>query len=117
MKKLKLYVGCGLTTAPPEFRIWVKEELKPKLREHFEVVNFIGLGDQTPDETFEWDIERCVSSCDLHLSIHDFPSDGNGMEVLAAVMVYKKPSLGVAHRNSVVSKLPMWTKNPLRSFE
>ncbi len=122
MKKLKLYVGCGLTLAPEEFRVWVEEVLKPLLREHFEVLQFAGLGDHTPEQVYEMDVEGCVARCDLFLAIQDFPSTGLGIEQAEAVKFYHKPTLCVGRNGWLkerrISKCPVgMRKNPLCTYE
>ena len=74
MKKydFKVYVGCGLTHAPMEFRQAV-EQLKASLSNVCQVLNFKGLSGQfTCSEIYEHDIGECVGSCDLMLAICDF---------------------------------------------
>ena len=102
--KQKIYVGCSLTQAPQEFKDAI-EALKTKLRENYEVLDFIGTAKGTPRDVYMWDIHRCVQSCDLFLAICDLPSIGLGWELAVAVEVLKKPVLAVAHQNTKLTRL------------
>ncbi len=84
MSKPKLYVGCSLTQASLEF-ITSVENLKLKLAESFEILDFFGLTDE-PDSTKIYNHDRkCVLNSDIFLAICDFPSTGLGMEIGFAI--------------------------------
>ncbi len=98
----KLYVGCALTAAPPEFRGSV-EQLKEDLTSQWEVMHFLGLDGGTPGDVYEQDIGN-VRTCDAFLAIADYPANGLGWELGVADQL-KKPTLIVAHRDATVSRL------------
>ncbi len=101
-QKKKIYVGCALTHAPEKFRkdvILLKEEL----RKHYDVLDFVGLKGLTPRKVYKHDTS-CVRSCDLFVSICDYPSLGLGFELGLAVEI-GKPILAFAHVDSKVSRL------------
>lgn len=101
----KLYVGCGLTHASPEFRGQV-EDLKAALREKGdEVFDFVGLTAGTSADVYEWDIRRCVGGAQLMIGICDEPSIGLGWEMGFAAEKLKIPVLAAAHSDSVVTRL------------
>jgi hypothetical protein len=100
----KLYVGCSLTGASQEFRDRV-EEFKLALRaEGYEIFDFVGLIAGTPKDVYDWDIGHCVKDCDALIGICDFPSIGLGYELNEAIRS-KKPVLGIAQKDSLVTRL------------
>lgn len=102
--KLKLYVGCSLIQAPSGFPEQVAK-LKDILRSAYEVFDFVGLTKGTVQEVYDWDINNCVSTCDLFLAICDYPSLGLGYEMAVAARELKKPVLAVAHADIAMSRL------------
>jgi hypothetical protein len=100
----KLYVGCGLTHAPMEFKNSVAQ-LKIRLRAMpgLEVLDFLGT-QGTPRDVYVNDIEKCVKVCDALLAICDYPSTGLGFE-MATQVSRQKPILAVAHHQALVSRL------------
>jgi hypothetical protein len=101
--KATLYVGCALRLAPPEFVSSVLR-LKERLRDHFIVIDFVGLKPDVPASTiYTTDIE-CAASADIMLAICDEPSTGLGMEIQKRIELRKKTY--VAYRaGSTVSKM------------
>jgi hypothetical protein len=79
--KLEVYVGCGLTHAPEEFRISV-EGLKEVLRQKrgYEVYDFVGLENGTPADVYAWEIGTAVEK-------------------------HQKPTLAVAHKDTHITRL------------
>lgn len=107
MKK-KLYIACALTVIPADKKesFWAMiAEIKKQLRNHFEVMDFLGLGDFTPKEVYDFDIKECVIKADCVLAICDYPSLGTGYEIGTAVEKLGIPVLAVAHKDSLVAKL------------
>ena len=104
--KPEIYVACGLTHAPEEFKLSV-DGLKQALREQrgYEVYDFVGLENGTPAEVYAWDIGRCVAQSDLLVAICDYPAIGLGWELGTAVEKLRKPTLAVAHEESHVTRL------------
>jgi hypothetical protein len=119
-QKKKLYVGCGLTHAPKEFKERI-EELKERLSDDWEVMQFLGLVDGTEIDVYQRDIVENVGGCDAFLGVLDEPSWGLGWECREAAML-RKPTLGVAHVGSKITRLALGapTFNPtfkLRRYE
>jgi len=114
--KKKLYVGCGLTQAPEEFKNQV-EELKNRLREDWEVMEFLGLVAGNEADVYQRDIVDNVGGCDVFLGVCDEPSIGLGYELRESI-VLGKPTLGVAHVDSKVTRLILGapTFNPNFNF-
>ena len=103
-KQPKIYLGCSLTHAPKGFREQV-DSLKDILREDYEVFDFLGLVDGTPQEVYQWDIHHCVTDCTVFLAVCDYPGIGLGYELATAIEKLKKPVLAVAHEDAKVSRL------------
>ena len=104
MSKPKLYVGCSLTQAPLEF-ITSVENLKLKLAESFEILDFFGLADE-PDSTKIYNHDRkCVLESNLFLAICDFPSIGLGMEIGFAIENQKKIIIAYNSKSKITRML------------
>lgn len=103
---IKIYVGFSITGAPQEF-IDSVQRLREKLREEYEVLEFVPVSEGTPQDVYRNDIKINVANCDLMVSICDFPSTGLGYEMACAVEVGNKPVLAVAHIETKVSRLIM----------
>lgn len=116
MNKLKLYVGCSLTQAPEEFRAKV-ESFKGKLRDEFDILDFIGLTNGTPAEVYHWDIQNCIAGCDIFVAITDLPAIGLGYELGTALEKYSKPTLAVAHTDANVSRMLLGIDHPMYEFK
>lgn len=114
--KFKIYIGCSLTHAPIEFRKAV-EDLKQSLRPTYEILDFLGLRKGTMQQVYQWDIKRCVATCDLFVAICDYASLGLGYELGVAVEAYGKLVLAVAHHNAHVTRLIQGIDSPLFNFE
>ncbi len=120
---LKLYVGCALTEAPPEFRTSVAE-LKGVLKAQklkngepkYEVLEFLGLVNGTPADVFHHDINECVGKCDLMLTIHDHPSTGLGWEACEAVKVRGIPVLGTALLDRKITRFVLGIPAHFKNF-
>ncbi len=114
--KIKIYIGCSLTHAPADFRKAV-EDLKKSLRPQYEVFDFLGLEKGSVQEVYQWDIKKCVASCDLFVAICDHASLGLGYELGAAIEAFNKPVLAIAHRDAYVTRLVQGIDSPKFSFE
>lgn len=108
----KLYIGCALTNLTPENREKLLKDLsnlKSKLKEHFEVLEFLWVlsdpSKATPEDVYRVDIKECVSKADCMLALCDYPSLGLGYEIATAVEARGIPVLAVAHTDSIVTKL------------
>jgi hypothetical protein len=115
-KNPELYVGCGLTHAPKEF-VYQVDALKERLREDWEVLEFFGLGEGTPEDIYQKDIIENVGGCDAFVGICDEVSQGLTWELREAAML-RKPTLAVAHKDTLVSRVITGAPafNPTMSF-
>ena len=102
--KKNLYIGCGLTLAPQEFKDRV-EELKTALGQDWHVMEFLGLVDGTSADVYQRDIVDNVGGCDAFVAIADEPSIGLGYELAVAAEVHGIPVLATAHVDSKVTRL------------
>lgn len=118
MKK-KLYVGCALTVVPPDKKeaFWqMIKDIKKELANHFEVLEFKGLGDFTVKEIYDFDIKECVMKADCMLAICDYPSLGLGYEIATSVEKLGIPVLAMAHKDALVAKLIRGVDHPNFNF-
>jgi hypothetical protein len=100
----RIYVGCSLTNAPESFDVEV-EALKGQLRQAgHEVLEFFGRSPGDPRDVYKTDIHDRVAKCEMSLAVCDWPSIGLGWELGTAVEKYRKPTLAVAKRTSVVTR-------------
>jgi hypothetical protein len=114
---MKVYVGCGLTHAPEEFKAEV-ENFKDLLRtiENVEVLCFLGVTDGTFRDVYVHDIKNCVRKCDLLIAIFDYPSTGLGWEVATQVEDRRKPAIGLGQTMSHITRLVLDPDNPHYQF-
>ncbi len=101
--KPTLYVGCGLTHAPAEFRDEV-ETTKTELAAEWEIMRFLGLKAGSAGDVYDQDISENVRGCDAFLAIADNPATGLGWE-LGVADEREIPTLIVARIGSSVSRL------------
>lgn len=99
----KIYVGCGLTQAPEEFRQYV-QRFKEKLKglPNIEVLEFLGLVNGTAAQVYQTDMAS-VERCDMFVAICEYPSTGLGMEIEHA-RVFNKPTLCL-HFGATVTRM------------
>lgn len=102
MKMKKVYVGCSLTHAPKEFHDRI-DILKNKLREHYEVLEFIDLTNGTNTDVFLWDT-KCVKDSDLFIADCTYPALGLGYEIGVA-LENNKQTIAIAEKGARVSRL------------
>lgn len=104
MNIIKIYVGCAIKHAPPEFVEQVKV-FRAELEKYsgFKVLKFLGQG--KPQDIFTWDIRECVDSADVMIAFADLPSTGLGYEMATHFEKNKRPLFVVAHEDAVVSGL------------
>jgi hypothetical protein len=87
--KATLYVGCALRNAPRDF-VEDVETIKRSLRDHFEVIDFVGLAPDVSDESvYETDI-ACAVKADIMLALCTYPSLGLGMEIQKRIELEKE---------------------------
>ncbi|NQV87975.1 MAG: hypothetical protein HQ402_00275 [Parcubacteria group bacterium] len=106
-RKYKVYIGCSLTYATPEFRQAV-EDFKDTLRTFCQVLDFMGIEKKpgrTAEDIYLHDIKHCVGKADLMVAICDQPSTGLGYEMATQIEMRGKPVLAVAQTDSLVSDL------------
>ena len=103
-EKKKLYVGCGLTFAPQEFKDHV-EELKDELCRDWHVMQFLGLVAGSAEDVYIRDIVENVGGCDAFVAIADEPSGGLGYELGTAAELHRIPTLITAHIGAVVNRV------------
>lgn len=103
-EKKKLYVGCGLTLAPQEFKDRVAN-LKTELGRDWDVLEFFGLVAGTAADVYQRDIVENVGNCDAFVAIADEPSIGLGYELAIAAEQCRKPVLATAHVSSKVTRM------------
>lgn len=105
MGKLKLYVGCALTEAPPEFRDDIVQ-LKEVLKKDYDVLEFLGLTAGTAEDVFQRDINENVANCDLLLIVGDHASWGAAIELTFGTAIHKKPVLFVRKNRKLTRIIP-----------
>ena|SRR3989344_3933673 len=105
LEKKKLYVGCGLTLAPEDFRERV-EEVKDRLRANWDVMEFLGTVKGTEVDVYQKDIIENVGGCDAFLGICDEPSFGLGWEMSEATSLLK-PTLAVAQIDARITRMAL----------
>jgi hypothetical protein len=109
---IKLYVGCGLTYAPEDFKQKVSE-LKERLSKipSVQVLKFLGLVDGTAHDVYIHDIVECVDECDIMVAICDEPSIGLGIEMHEQIG-RGKPLLAFGHIDTKITRIildPEWS--------
>ncbi len=114
---IKLYLGCALRNASPDF---VQSVLKFRERleqeSGFEILRFVDLSGSQPSDVdiFRWDMAQ-IEACDGVLAICDEPSFGLGFEVSVALSL-GKPVLMVAEENRYISAFPQGIDWPGATF-
>ncbi len=101
---MKLYIGCGLTQAPEDFKKKV-EDVKDELRKKYEILDFVGLTAGTAKDVYNWDINECVEKCDVFIAIADYPALGLGYEIGVSVEKLSKPTLVLAQTEALITRL------------
>lgn len=103
-RKRKLYVGCALQFAPPEFVTAIRV-LREELKEHFQVLEFKFPHPGSNRDVYTLDIKKHIVKCDLMLAICDHPSTGLGYEMATAIEKHNKYVLCLAHTKAGPSRL------------
>ena len=113
---VKIYVGCGLTHAPEEFKREVAD-LKEKLKKipSAQVLEFLGLEAGNNHDVYIHDIVECVRECDIMVAICDEPSTGLGWEMCEQTK-RGKPLLAFGHANSKITRLVLDPQLPEYCF-
>ena len=102
---MKIYVGMGLTHAPPAFRDVFQKELKDELRKlpGVSLLDFVGIEAGTERDVYQHD-KHCTETADLCLFVADYPSIGLGMEIIIREAT-SKPMIVIAHTDSKVTRM------------
>jgi hypothetical protein len=85
---MKIYLAHGLTQAPEAYKQRMLD-FRQKLKEKFEVLEYFGLGEGSPEQVFEHDF-GCVKNCDLLLAEVSWPGLGLGFEIATALFLGKQ---------------------------
>ncbi len=101
---MNVYVGCGLTGAPEDFKAFVAS-FKSALRSELglEVFEFLGTTEGTPTDVYLTDLTN-VETCDAFIAIVDEPSTGLGMELQHAIEI-GKPALCLAREGLTITRM------------
>jgi hypothetical protein len=108
MKRLKIYVGCALTSVPSEKRAEFEtrvNEVKKMLKADHEVLEFVGLTNGTSRDVYMHDIHDCVAKADLFIALCDYPGTGLGYELCYAIEVKNIPTLALVQKDATVTRL------------
>lgn len=98
---MKIYFGCSLTHAPDEYR-QLMEQLVTKIKEKYQILDFVGLEKGTAADVFKHDAD-CVKNCDLFVAECSYPATGVGMEIGLALSI-GKPTLILAQKEAKVTR-------------
>ncbi len=112
---LRLYLGCALIDAPDDFLEKIVA-FRTKLRDTFEVLDFVNPGTGTSTEVYRNDIHKQIANCHLMIAVCDYASNGLGYEMATMIEKHGKPVLAVAHKNSRVSRLILGIDNSCFEF-
>lgn len=108
IEKQKIYIGCALTYASPEFRDSIAL-FKDWLRSQYDVLDFTGVLDGwtiLSTEIYAHN-RRCVLNSDLFIAECSYPSTGLGYEIATAIENNKKILL-IAHQDALVTRMILW---------
>lgn len=112
MEKVRVYIGCGLTHAPEEYRQQIIQ-FKDRLRaiEWIEVLDFVTKNStsELPDplHIYHNDIHECVGTAHAMIADLSYPSTGLGWELGTCIEKHQIRVIMCAHRDAVVSHLPI----------
>lgn len=98
-----LYVGVGLTKAPPEFKAFAAE-FRRRLKYYYEVLDFVGLEGGTAVDVWNHDI-GCVKKSTHMIAVVDDPSIGLGIEIREAIQCKNKPILCLCRQGNQVTRM------------
>lgn len=111
MKKINVYVGCGLTHAPRRYKQQIAS-FKDKLREipWIIVLDFVTTNSlkQIPDPLLIYtnDIHDCVGVAHVIIGEVSYPSTGLGWELGTSVEKHSIRTIMCVKRKSLLSNLP-----------
>jgi nucleoside 2-deoxyribosyltransferase len=110
---MKIYLANSLTYAPEEFKRSINE-LKTRLKEKYEVLDWLGLEKGTPQDVYNHDLS-CVQNCDLLVAECSYPAIGLGFEIGTSLCI-NKPVLAIAKEEAKVTRLILGITHPLFEF-
>lgn len=113
--KKSLYVGCGLTYAPEDFKQDVNGVKGTLYQRGYDILEFVGERSAPPSEVYIHDIKHCVEVAKAMLAIVDYPSHGLGWEMATADRL-AIPTLVVAQVGRTVSRLVLGAAEVIPSF-
>lgn len=110
---MKIYIWCALTYAPEDYRARI-EYLKEKLREKYDILDFLGLWVGTDSDIYCQDI-WFVEDADLLLMDCIYPSTGLGLEIWYGIG-HDKDILAIAEKDAIVTRMILWATHPNYKF-
>jgi len=109
--KKKVYFTCALSGLTQVERDEMAA-LRDTLREDFDILEYCDPKDLTPAEIFAYDIDVNVAEADFLVSIVNRGATGLGYEICAAIELYKKPVLALAHHDAQISPFVLGINRP-----
>jgi hypothetical protein len=114
MEKVKLYIGCCLTSAPEAYKRRI-ELLKDEFRKHdfVEILDFLpplpgeAQSRATPRDVYHNDIHGCVGVAHVMIAEVSLPSTGLGQELGTAIEKHSIRVMMCATKRSRVSRLTL----------
>lgn len=110
---MKIYIWCALTYASEDYRARI-EYLKEKLREKYDILDFLGLWVGTDYDIYCQDI-WFVEDADLLLMDCTYPSTGLGLEIWYGIG-HDKDILAIAEKDAIVTRMILWATHPNYKF-
>ncbi|MCC6198694.1 hypothetical protein IT401_00540 [Candidatus Nomurabacteria bacterium] len=112
MEKLKVYVGCGLTHAPQEYRLMIASFKERLAKESWlQVLEFVTPNSVLPKpdahHIYLNDIHECVGTADAMIGDLTYPSTGLGWELGTAIEKRGIRTLLSFQKGALVSHLPI----------
>lgn len=92
------------------------ENLRTKLQDRYEVLEFLGLVKGTATDAYHWDIHECVAKADAIIAICDYPSIGLGYELGTAVEHLHKPVLALGQTDTRITRMVLGIDAPNYRF-
>lgn len=111
---MNIYLAASITHASEEFKKSI-EEFRSKLKQKYQVLDFLGLVKGNPKEVYQHDTQ-CVKDCDLVIAECSYPSTGLGFEIALALSL-NKPVVAVAQNDAKVSRLILGIQHPQYKFK
>ncbi len=101
--RTSLYIGCALQGAPVDFLTQI-DSLKALLRDHFTLIEFVGLSPTAnAHQVYMTDI-ACAQRAEIMLALCDRPSTGLGMEIMERIRL-GKPVVVAYRAGAAISRM------------